>query len=739
MDLDYSFNAFEAVLTYAIDRNYGDCVTSTLLSELLLNENTFFSELYLDRPKENEIMKYLSSSYQPILVYGSPGTGKTSVVRKCIRDFSQSKNTCQIRFDFKGLETIDIMGENFKIENWHREYLKAKLIHYIMSMGHSDYDIVKFFLKEKQKDYEMQFDFENIKQEIFNDYKFRNITTGFYEWFNEGLIEKKKEIRDIVQKLRKYLRNRDYLYYIHHYNEEEPTIIIISYDNLDSIISNEIRREFYKFIRSYAGVISHYAHMIITSRTSSIADQSLADYGAHDWHKVQIDYQEFIDQEKLKVRIDFLIKNKGYCTSNDKVAIERDLEISAMERFAREVISKRTVYLEKTIEEDSIKTKVNRGKLDEIKEIYSLIIHNHNIHGALMGLSNHDRNLMFRLLVRFISNIVYYLDIKEDELGETEDEKNFILESYFYHWTMGNEKIDTTYFNLVKDVQHWEKSRIGLGCSHTHLLLSAIYNLTKRVRGQHKYNVSTTVLDVLKKLGELGYSYAETRELLFNLYKIDDRYLGMIETSRYFFVSSVNDIKDYDDIWLTPRSAFICEYLSLKFLYMIALYRSNEITDFSGRKFDYDDKYPITLYNISTNLYFLINVAVSHYLALIEIKKRLSDKHNWYDYYRKDFCIRAHDDDPLPPYGDLQLNNILRSHIRFLRHQSSLKSYKYINEKVIQQYEILAKKYEHAVLFLRNNKPLVGKNYDEVKAWFMASINVSILSVERTEIHEDHR
>lgn len=718
--MSYILNAFEVVTTYSIDRSYGEDQRATLLNEMGLNEASFFYDFYLFRPKEKEIKDAVLLTFQPILVYGFPGTGKTTVVRKVLNDLAS--NTIIFSFDFKGLDRISAYSNDFKIEKWHNDKLRAKINQYLYTSQIDDYQVLHFFFEERNRSHEMKPDFERIRRQLFNEYRNSLAEIDFYNWYKRKFEERKADLLEQAKIMISNLRNRDYLYFLANKNKELPIQCIVFYDNLDSITTNEVRQDFYRYIREYSGEVSHFAHIILTSRTSSIADQSLSDYGAHNWHKIQIDYQEFIDQKLFESRVESYKKNKGFCSPTDRLFIKVSLERAAMEAFAKSVIQRRTSFLEKVSQQPILMEKIDVSTLEKIKELYDIIIHNDHIHGALLQLSNHDRHWMFRHLVTFIRYIIEDIGISASDLGDSFPEKCFILESYFYHWTINNKKLECTIYDVVRDTEDWQKSHAGLGCSFPHLVIAVIYNLTDRERGKHTYTSKTSIGEVIEKLKELDYTETQIRSMIFRLYKDEDRYLGLLETSRYFNIEKVGDLLDEDGIWLTPRAAYICEYLSLKLLFMIALYRYNGIKDHEGNKFSYDDRNPISINNIFLHLNFLSKIAFMHFHALANIKSILN-RADWFEYYRRWFCIKTHNH-KAHDFGDLQLINILRSHILFLEHQRTIESFDYITPSIVYQFKRLEKTYETAIKNLTEGK---NQEPEEIRSLLHGSINFKVL------------
>jgi len=728
MGLDYSFNLFEVIITYAIDKTYGEEKNESLVKELCITKKVFFKKMYLNRLIEKEIFKHLESSYQPLIVHGFPGTGKTSVVQKVINDFLSSGKNIFILFDFKGLESITSYSLNFDIREWHRKKLRGKLLNILSDID--DIQIVLFFFEDRVKEYELSDDFEEIRRSLLNDFRTLNEECSFLDWLHNGINEKMTDVLKSIKKMIKHLRNRDYLYFIVNKEPGYKVQIVIFYDNLDSITSNEVRKDFYKFIRDYSGVVSHFAHIVICSRTTSIADQDSPDYGTYYWKKINIDYQEFINQDLFNQRVESYIENKGFCTPLDQKFIKSSLERSAKENFAKQIIEKRTKFLETILSGKSITKPIDDEKILLIKEIYNLIITNTHLHGALLELSNHDRHFMFRNLVTFIKYITDELNLKLDYFGDEFAERSFILESYFYHWTIDYDKIECTNYDLVRDTNSWHIDPSGLGCSFSHLIIAAIYNLTDSERGVHNYLANARIKEVISKVSELGYSEDDIKNKIFDLYKRDNKYLGLIELSKFFNVISADNIDNNYSIWLTPRSAYICEYLSHKFLFMISLYRYDKVKDEKQKIFRYADNNPISLKNIKFDLWFLTKIAIMHYFALIKIKELLKDKINWINYYKRWFCITTHDGYENRS-GELQLNNILRSHILFLRHQSTIPRYNYITSAMISEYDKLANSYKKAVNDLENDIVI-----DDVYQYFNQSVDLKVFDTKTEENYE---
>jgi hypothetical protein len=299
-------------------------------------------------------------------------------------------------------------------------------------------------------------------------------------------------------------------------------------------------------------------------------------------------------------------------------------------------------------------------------------------------------------MASFLRHVIQELGLSPDDFGRTTAEKSFILESHFYHWVLDASGLDLNMYDIVRDTTTWNCSEDAIGCSFSHLIFAVVYNLTNRERGKHTYTSKAEIQEVVGKLEDLGYSDTEVYCKLFELYKKKERYLGMLETSRFQNVRSPKDLKPDDEIWLTPRAANMCEYVGLKYLFMLALLRKNRIADSDGRLFDYDDRQPVSQKVIGSNLHFLCSIENMHIHGLSRVEEHLRDtKRDWLGYFRKWYCIQAYDAED--GMGDLLFRNVVRSHVKFLRRQSTLGGYDYITDMMIGQYLALQEAFDREV------------------------------------------
>lgn len=707
-----SYYLYDAVFSYAIDKIgeniEEDTIEQTLLVKIGLDENKFFDKLFVPRKNEADILSSLQNTYIPMIIYGFSGSGKTSIINKVIRDYCKSyPDTFVIKFDFKGKDNISDLTKSISIAKWHSDTLRVKLSKALEIFRKSDYEIIKIFFTDDNRNYEMHPVFESIRRCLYNEYSVISTEKSFYEWIKFIIDNHIEKYEEKIQKMINYLRNEDYLFYIATALYDKPIKCIILYDNLDSIISNTQRSEFNKFIRGYSGKISKYVNVIITSRISSITKQDITDYGTYCWNKIQIDYKEFLDNSLLETKIKEFEEMEGRQVDFiEKEAIEKKLEYYQKEKFSKEIFKKRKEFIENSYRSGFLKDELSTDINDFYNDIINIVIGNEHIHTALLELANHDRHWMFRFLINFINDIhVNYMENVHDK-GFNNKEIDFIIESYFYHWALSNDKIEAGAYDLVRHTEKWYTTKDTIGCSFTHLLLSLIYNHTNSKRASNSYTDYTTVGDLIEIIKIFGFKPNYIKKRIFYLYSKKKRLLYLIELDPDFSIKSFDDIKYTTNIWLTPRAIYIIEYLSLKFLFWIALYRHNNIENFNGQKFHYHDRIPVTINSIATDLEYLRKIAEMHYSAFIIMRKNITDyfrkkgfNENWFDFYHKLFCIKI-DYKHEKKVEDLKLCYILQNHILFLRHQKTLPGFDFITEDIIKQFDKLKFEFQESVIKL---------------------------------------
>src|SRR3989339_137524 len=646
------YQDFINITQFSLDQLDNTTELQNYFKKIKLDKSAFFQDLYVTRrlPEdelENSILKY----QKPIIVYGFPGVGKTSLVLKVLYylDKEKKKNIICFYFDFGNRQVLTkskIEETKFNINKWLDIELRRQIKSYILNLNISNGDIVKYLFQKINKDFIFNPIFQDNLSELHSEYKDEEMDNDFESWFFEGIDNKVESIMKKYRNLQSSLTITDYLYYLSTF--QNNNIVILFYDNTDSIHEIELRQNFYKYINLQCGLYGNYSKIIVTSRIYNIFPSDVPDQGSHNYQRIRVDYREFIDIIKFD---------------------EEKRKVINMKIYAEDILRKRIKFI------DNINKKDNEKNTVDI--LYSEILKNKHIYVALFSLANYNRRNMFKYLGYFIKYLINDFEVK-----------NF-------------------------------------GCSFVHLLLVLIYKLSGSERYSYSYKYKTKIKNIIKKLKEIGYNSEGDEDFvknkIFDIIKCQEDYLGFVETSKFLKLKDPNDLDDNVEIWLTPRACYILEFLSLKFLFLLALCRKNEIKTSEGKIFNYDDRNALSQHNIKFIIEFLVKMAIMHIEAMIKIKDALYPlkKENWYNYYKRWFCINTLNNNQVDGDGDLLLLNIITSHIKFLNHQKKYKDYnEIINEALVNKFKKLKIIYKNIIkdLITNNNINSIRENINDLNS-----------------------
>lgn len=693
--MDFSSQLLEAVTAYAIDDPSSvedDEGRKTVLSALGLDNKRFFKHLYVRRPenKQAELRGYIEAGSRLILVYGFPGVGKTSFVASVLDDIGDRVQV--IRVDFKRLEAL--VGEllELDVQTELNSLLVSRCKSLLMSWGFGESDVVTALLESPERDQKSDA-FSNEEFSLFSEYtdELRARQTAAQDvsmWVRDLLAHADRRIAARLREMAAKLSLVDLMYAVYRLAPEKSVPVLL-FDNIDSIHSDETRVSFNKYVRRLHATIGPLARVIVAARTPNLVQEDLPDFGTHLVDGIEVDYKDFIDDAQLEKECSRTRERQGYCSALDRMRIEERLGGYGREQFAQSLLEKRNRYLDERLTE-GISLPLEKENLARIRRVHSLAMRDPRIFGTALELANLDRREMLMHISNFTRFMTEDVGARAEGLGLTEEQRFFVLESYFYHWINDRGAIlGTETYDVVQDWMAWHAAaKKTLGCSLTHLIIGAIYNLTGRIRGKHEFVPRTRVADVIERLAQLGYSDGQIRSRILEMYKHKETFIGLLETERFYKVKTVNDLRDEDAIWLTSRATHLCEYLSLKLLFVLSQLRKDKYI-YRGRVFSFEDSDPITMGSLAGVLSFLCRLAEMHVKGLAHVKEQLKGE-SWLDRFQGTFCIRARDDAALERPGDLLFENVLDSHIKFLRHQSGIPPWEFILRMgVVRRFERL--------------------------------------------------
>jgi hypothetical protein len=729
--IDFSFKAFEAILTYAVDE-ISDTNAFNILKDINFGEDSFFTKLYVNREKEVDFKKELLKDTSQILIKGYPGTGKTTLLRKVLRDFETEEKAFVLYIDFKKLEQINNSknSNQGELSKFIEEYLTSRIINYLNLCNIDSNDVTDFLVTER----------EYINSQDFNNPAFINILSqlqslhnfddddipDFLEWFqSQRTTIKSNQFKSHYLLLSQSLKAHNYIYYLAYSNKKQSgqRLCIICYDNVDSIIDNKVRDTFCQYFRQYQQITKIAAKSVISMRTDNSSVKLLSDANAYIVSKIDVTYDDFIDQRLIEREKEEHKKQYGIEPDPESVNdITLKLIKRATEVFTKTIYEQRSNYVKKEINEENRRQIENVGrnetidieKIKQIEEIFRLILNDNRVREAFLDLCNNDRRKMLIYKTNFVNYLLNEVGLDSLDIDHFKLEKDsiqFIMESYFYGWmNRSNKFYDDEIYNFPKDLKKWSSHQNHIGCSLDHLIFSVIYNLSNQSISVFSYDKFTTVGELLTKLQEIGYNKEDVLKRLFSIYKdnVTNESKGLIEVSRFYEIDSENKFRDEDEIGLTPKSFYLTKYSSLKFISIISSIRSHSIKERNG-EFSYDDKHPITPQTVEGCLKFLCELAKMHLCGLYHAKSH-SEKiysNEWFSHYKKIFCVEPN----VRSSKHLLFENLINSIILFLERQKIVdreRKIASITKEMVGEYEKLQG------LFAENLKKLVDGDFQNV-------------------------
>jgi Cdc6-like AAA superfamily ATPase len=719
------YKIYQAILSYSIDEYVYkfplDPKNPTVWDSLNINEEIFFDSLYVKRKiPEERIRNFLSVSYRPIVLYGYPGTGKTSIIHKIMYDFQKVNKGKSITLflDFKHDDSINREEDDaVKLYEYIRTTITFKMKKKLFDEINEKLSKLILFLittnlvnieNVKLLDCRMR-----LKNAYFNDEPNREFNNEeFTEWVTKSYYNKTdfvyREIETLEIEINNIITLKEYLFYILY---SLGNTVFIIFDNIDNIFSYEKREILYQIFRSFAGSISNLAHCIICAREKTLVKDKflkndVLDRGSREQEYILIDYDEFLNKEKMDQYINFLKIQKFPITEKVVLEVKQFFQEDAKKKFSDELFFKRMEYFN-----NILKTKNDVNKYfdldfsEKVEYLYTELVEKSYIFPNLLDLCNNDRHYFLRHLSSFLFYLLDNIDFKYFKSISNKYDEAFYLENYFYGWIIYNDLFNFTQYDIVNDFKLWKTKdplqRISKnGCYFRHLLLVLIFNLTYGIRGLLNGERTIKIGEVINKLAELGYSRETIIKEIFNFYFDRNReYYGYIELSKAESIHTEQDITSDLSIWLTPRAVCMIKFINNKYIYGITLCSTNQLTCCKKTILNLDMKRPITPEVIDLSIEYLYELAKMHLTGLYEIKNVLFQKYNeaWLNHYKKYYCLQKRRNENTFYTKELQFFILMESNIKFLFALKKLPDYTFINQKRIKKFRDLLSEYENTV------------------------------------------
>ncbi|MFT3676581.1 MAG: hypothetical protein QM781_11830 [Chitinophagaceae bacterium] len=436
--LDYSYKAFEALVTYAVDE-ISDGQEFNILKDFGFNEESFFKEVYISREKkEREIEIELRKHQAAIIVKGYPGTGKTTIIRKILSKLKGEENAYIVYIDFKVINKANgLNGSYNSIAQIVKDLIKANITSYLSNESISDYAVIDALIKSP--DYLKSSIFNNpafsrLYRQLINMHDFgkSNDQETFAEWYQyQRNHAKSGKFIKVLEEMTLLIESHNYLYYISHLSKHGKRLVVLCFDNVDSIIDNKTRDAFREFARQYPSEIKESTKVMLAIRTSNPTFQGWTDTGAYIVTPIELGYDEFIDESKFEVEIKKIQEEKGFVSQEDKAHKRRELLREAIEKFASEICERRIGYFNRPDKRTLLKqafdaegkSEVDDNKMQLIQNCFYLLLDTNRIRPAFFELCNYSRREMLIAVNNFTLYLIDEIGVEVEEFKEKQFQK----------------------------------------------------------------------------------------------------------------------------------------------------------------------------------------------------------------------------------------------------------------------------------------------------------------------------
>lgn len=704
-----SVNACRLVLRYAVDDHLPHD-SAPLLEKLQLSHETFYREMYVGRDAaEKRIIELIQLQSNAIIVVGPPGSGKTSTVTKVLRALSSERMDLVFRIDFKSLydRNPGATGGSWSegAAKLVREQVEIAISQYLLTRKVQDRTLLQTLMSRRGLRFGLSAEAEKLRKQIA-DKHLQELDAGkapdsLREWYEDKLEAREEVIVSLADQLARSLDPHEKLWALTRWIDSQGQIkAIVCLDNTDSIGQPQVRSGIYRYIRTLQASIGDRARVLMTARPRSLleTDWASSDYGAYQFDYVHIDTPRFW-RNQIEKRVSGeigLTADSALPTGRTTTDInEEGLDFRPVfgeetsgniaqyspADFDRQVIQLRIEFLRKRI---GAVDGAEPFAVDALKKWFDHFLGLRNLRGAVAALSNLDRRLEVRALNRFAEYLGTFLN--HDELG-ADARIGSTIDTCFYYWLRSDEElIDYRAYDPIADLRKWERSKASsLGCMLEHLILALIYNLQGYRRGKVASRASVQIRDILQYMNGIGVESAAVIATIRNLRNCNGLDPWMLEISRHRTSTSAADVDPEDEVALSPRACFILEYLSYKLTYLIAL-SDNRTLPASGGGAGVP-KTSIRARDIGALLETMCRMAEMHLSGLRRVRdsltyassphdsrpRRRAQQKDWFQHYRQWFCL----DLTMPGSfygegGNLQLENMLNTHIKYLRSRNSI-------------------------------------------------------------------
>ncbi len=676
----------KSVLTYSIDND--DHENNEILKLLGLNANTFYrSKIYKRRlRKEQEIKNAIASPSGAIKIIGKAGTGKTTVTTKVLREFGEEYIAKKI--DVKKLSGIEdpSLNSGAQLEIYLDSILLKHLLGIITDNDIVINDILGYYLESGGKVKEhirrnSSFTIieSKIKQLYLRKKRRKEVTGSLVKWFFDLEPNTNAYEYNLINELSSALLPENIVYFF----RNKLNLIkgcIFFFDNVDSIVDDEVRLTFFNIIDKYQAKKSDCITIMVSFRSNNPSLIERTDFGSFNEIKINMDIindnendsEDLVDNESE-------ILNLSKKTFKEKIE-EDELDLTGLtqkqiyyskrkhnskknKRFALQLIHRRINYLlHKNI---NLKNNFDFKRIRDISSLIFTFLKDKHLSLTTATVGNYDRRETLLIISDFIKH--FYLNNLDKKILKlkTNRQRMIFYESHYYKWLGSKTTIlPKNLKNIYSELKLWRRNQsTHSGCLFDLQLMNFILNNTDPSDESVKDAKKLLVKDIYDVFANIGVDKARIRKGLFRLYKQDKKHLGLIEMSRFYGILSSENIDEDDEIWLTPRGESYIMYINLKYSYLQSLIEID---------INYGLISKISLEKMFNTLLDIGNMYLNG-LKNLKLKLKFSfpnkEKKFWIEYYSKKFTIST------PSYKEISIKNqyknfhfinLINSHIKYI-------------------------------------------------------------------------
>lgn len=610
-----------------------------------LSIKDFLDELYIPVDTEEKIKNGIFNTNELTCVVGIVGSGKTSVLTKIFeRDLPEG--WCYLKIDFRKEQICGDPQRYWEFREKLRNIIKDDIIIKFYSKENEKYleELSYLLIDDPKYEYHSIYrDFNNAKidaKEIYRKLKISSTYT-YSEWINseKEKEEKNADLREIVVK--DVMKKLDMYHLIWGLIELKICKrFFVVFDNVD-ILPHDAQPYYLEVANGIHHIIEGHGKSVISIREQNIRRPPITTTGAFgdNIEVVYIDTNNIpgIIHDKRIEHVDGFgtkIQEDGLTTKDQ----------------AKKIILKRLEYAEKIWKEKGIQK--NEYKI--IKELAHSIL-NPYLEERIDYMANKSIRVFLDIYMIFL--LEHLMELEDTKIKELLESKGVAqsrqIETYLYSWLVRyGGRYGIHLYKMVPLFERWmrdEEYREQLGCFLPYIISVRLYNITNRG------NLFTTVGNVINEFTKnLKVDSEEIRKSIYDLYSDGVNYYGhIVDIRQRQGINNEKDIRDTDQVWITPRGTILCSETSLKYMYIL-----QELIDtkhFGDRDIEKSTKNEQAEYVLK----FLYGIAYMHLNGLQIIRRIMYPNHEmkWLEEYKKLFCIN----------GRLHLERILDSNIGYLK------------------------------------------------------------------------